>query len=58
MNNFLELKNISKHYGDQKALNEVTLTIDKGQITEQGTHAELMARGGIYKKLVDLQTFD
>ena len=31
---------------------------DKGQITEQGTHAELMAAGGIYKKLVDLQTFD
>ena len=29
----IQLKNISKHYGDQKALNEVTLTIDKGQIT-------------------------
>ena len=27
------LKNISKNYGDQKALNEVTLTIEKGQIT-------------------------
>jgi len=29
----IQLKNISKHYGDQKALNEVTLSIDKGQIT-------------------------
>lgn len=27
------LKNISKNYGDQKALSEVTLTIEKGQIT-------------------------
>ena len=27
------LKDISKNYGDQKALNEVTLTIEKGQIT-------------------------
>ena len=27
------LKNISKNYGAQKALNEVTLTIEKGQIT-------------------------
>jgi ABC-2 type transport system ATP-binding protein len=27
------LKYISKNYGDQKALNEVTLTIEKGQIT-------------------------
>ena len=34
------------------------VVLDKGQIAEQGTHAELMASGGIYKKLVDLQTFD
>ena len=29
----IKLTNISKNYGDQKALNEVTLTIEKGQIT-------------------------
>ena len=29
----IELTNISKNYGAQKALNEVTLTIEKGQIT-------------------------
>ena len=29
----IELTNISKNYGDQKALNGVTLTIEKGQIT-------------------------
>jgi subfamily B ATP-binding cassette protein MsbA len=34
------------------------VVLDKGQIAEQGTHAELMASGGIYKKLVDLQTFE
>jgi subfamily B ATP-binding cassette protein MsbA len=34
------------------------VVLDKGQIAEQGSHAELMAKGGIYKKLVDLQTFE
>ena len=29
----IEITNISKNYGDQKALNGVTLTIEKGQIT-------------------------
>ena len=29
--------------------------IDKGEIAEQGTHAELVARGGIYAKLVARQ---
>jgi ABC-type multidrug transport system fused ATPase/permease subunit len=31
--------------------------LDKGEIAEQGTHEELIAQKGIYKKLVDLQTF-
>ena len=26
--------------------------IDKGQIAEQGTHEELLAKNGVYKKLV------
>ncbi|MEN8696580.1 MAG: ABC transporter ATP-binding protein [Bacteroidia bacterium] len=34
------------------------VVLDKGQIAEQGSHAELIAKGGIYKKLVDLQTFE
>jgi subfamily B ATP-binding cassette protein MsbA len=34
------------------------VVLDKGQIAEQGSHADLMAKGGIYKKLVDLQTFE
>lgn len=34
------------------------IVIDKGQIAEQGTHAELMARNGIYAKLIEMQSFD
>ena len=32
------------------------IVIDAGQIAEQGTHAELMAKGGIYAKLIELQS--
>jgi ABC-type transport system involved in cytochrome bd biosynthesis fused ATPase/permease subunit len=28
--------------------------MDRGRIREQGTHAELMARGGLYSTLVGL----
>lgn len=31
------------------------LVIDKGSVVEQGNHAELMARGGLYCKLVQRQ---
>jgi subfamily B ATP-binding cassette protein MsbA len=34
------------------------VVIDKGEIVEQGSHAELIAKNGMYRKLVDLQTFD
>jgi subfamily B ATP-binding cassette protein MsbA len=33
------------------------IVLDKGQIVEQGTHEELIAYGGLYKKLVDMQSF-
>lgn len=32
------------------------VVIDGGRVVEQGTHAELMERGGVYAKLVELQT--
>jgi ABC-type multidrug transport system fused ATPase/permease subunit len=32
------------------------LVVDKGQIVEQGTHEELLARGGLYHRLVKIQT--
>lgn len=31
--------------------------IDKGQIVEMGSHSELMAHNGLYKRLIDMQTF-
>lgn len=31
------------------------VVLDKGQIVERGTHAELLARGGIYRRIWDLQ---
>ncbi|MFI3318816.1 MAG: ABC transporter ATP-binding protein [Rikenellaceae bacterium] len=34
------------------------LVVDRGLIAEQGTHSELMARGGIYAKLVEMQSFE
>lgn len=30
----------------------------KGEIAEQGTHLELLAANGVYKKLVDMQSFE
>ena len=32
--------------------------LDKGQIVERGTHNELLARGGLYKEIYDLQLID
>ena len=32
------------------------IVIDSGRIADQGTHSELMARGGIYAKLIEMQS--
>lgn len=32
------------------------IVIDEGRVAEQGTHAELMARNGIYAKLIEMQS--
>jgi ATP-binding cassette subfamily B protein len=34
------------------------LVMDRGRIVEQGTHNELLARGGLYKEIHDLQLID
>ena len=34
------------------------IVMSKGEIAEQGTHAELLSKNGVYKKLVDMQSFD
>ena len=33
-----------------------SIVLDKGQVIEQGTHEELMARDGLYRKLYIIQT--
>jgi ATP-binding cassette subfamily B multidrug efflux pump len=37
---------------------DMILVMDKGQVVERGTHAELLARGGLYKEIHDLQLID
>jgi ATP-binding cassette subfamily B protein len=37
---------------------DLILVMDKGQIVERGTHTELLARGGLYKEIHDLQLVD
>ena len=34
------------------------IVVDHGRIAEEGTHNELMARGGIYAKLIEMQSFE
>ena len=37
---------------------DMIVVLEKGEIVEQGTHAELTAINGVYKKLCDLQSFE
>lgn len=34
---------------------DLIVVLDKGKIVEQGTHTDLIAKNGLYKKLVDMQ---
>ncbi|NER12005.1 ATP-binding cassette domain-containing protein [Leptobacterium flavescens] len=40
----------------QKA--DLIVVMQKGEIVEQGTHSELLAKEGVYKKLVGMQSFE
>ncbi|WP_339752216.1 ABC transporter ATP-binding protein [uncultured Winogradskyella sp.] len=37
---------------------DLIVVMQKGEIAEQGTHAELILKNGVYKKLVDMQSFE
>ena len=37
---------------------DVILVMDKGKIVESGNHKELLEKGGIYSRLVNMQSLD
>jgi ABC-type transport system involved in cytochrome bd biosynthesis fused ATPase/permease subunit len=37
---------------------DVILVMDDGRIIEKGTHSELLARGGLYREIYELQLSD
>ncbi|WP_242203659.1 ABC transporter ATP-binding protein [Aestuariivivens insulae] len=37
---------------------DTIIVLNKGEIVEQGKHNELIAQNGVYKKLVDMQSFE
>jgi subfamily B ATP-binding cassette protein MsbA len=36
---------------------DIIIVLDKGTIVEHGSHNELMSRNGLYRRLIDMQTF-
>ena len=34
------------------------VVIDKGEVAEEGSHSDLLAKKGLYYRLIDMQTFN
>lgn len=37
---------------------DIIIVLEEGEIVEQGSHAELISKNGLYKRLTDMQTFN
>ena len=37
---------------------DIIVVLEAGRIVEQGTHQELINANGLYRKLIDMQTFN
>jgi subfamily B ATP-binding cassette protein MsbA len=37
---------------------DIIIVLDKSAIVEQGSHSELMEKNGLYRRLIDMQTFE
>ena len=37
---------------------DLIMVLDRGQVVEQGSHNELMRNDGLYRRLIDMQTFE
>jgi subfamily B ATP-binding cassette protein MsbA len=37
---------------------DLIIVLDNGKVAEQGNHLELMAHNGVYRRLIDMQTFN
>ena len=35
---------------------EKIVVLDKGRVAEEGTHSELISKGGLYKQIYEIQT--
>ena len=51
----IKVENLSKFYGDVKAVKSINFELNDGEIVEQGSHLELLKKDGAYKNLYDMQ---
>ena len=51
----VEAKMVGKRYMRKQAVRDVNLVLEDGKVADLGTHAQLIARPGLYKEIYDIQ---